>query len=1129
METGKMDAPDFGVSAEQEQDAFLSLLKVGGHQETALESHTAETDSNTDAPAPSSNDGELESADRLQAPSSPASAPSEDSSSLAFPSMSFQDSPALGITRNASTHSLEFAAPASSTASAAALLSSPVTLSLLATPCPDAAADALGSVSVVARSSPGPQAPFARSAAPRRQTQTLPGVSGASHPLDDAVSRIEARVLQQHEQQTDVDEAQIQLGVSEESESNKADGEKPAFESTASASVDSATTAASSSVDSSPTSSPPRVTWTPGFRLPLGAEGRQVLLRRLRRAYHASPPETRDTFLASHGLVFSRMPFATVSELFHLAHLLGVFDFAVQCSEEFGGVSSATAVAGRGNRSGVHSSSASVGAVGAGEGTAGEGSEGLRVGASAKRRRTTLQRHAAASPQAVSRTLRAQAPQRWLHGPGAEEAFGEASVQSDEARAGFMADGALRFLPFEDSAEADQLSADLRHSADSSPVSARRTPRGFKKRRRRPLAHAPSRHNWAQAQVDEHAGACSLFGWSGGINEVADCMHGGALASDLLLNAASRSGFFGADRRVEAVKSDAGTHKQLLQILQQLGLFNGELEGAASELGDADNFSAAVQALQTQLQTLTGNSSSHVDKAAPAAVPRRTGVKRAVGGHARRASASSRRRRDIADRLSKEELRNGEADSAYCVRGPVFNMQQPGQKEVLHTPAKAAALNFLQAASRDALSDHGQTRQESLTLSVASSLPSLAEETTQTPSLETLLARSLAAIGNGQDCSSFFGPQIGLQADRTQPTSSERDFFQFVDEFKTRMDATEDAVAAKQADASLEELTREREALLHSFLQGDLSQVLKGPEGGEIAADNQEALLLSLLQKPKSTKRPVDFPSDSTRLMDGATSAEEPFQTSQGLLDVSPDALRDLSSQALQASRPCAAAAFPGGDSGVGSALMQLLQNLPTSDVAAADRLLPAKAAAVPAPASTNAQYAVGLQFLRLVELFQLHNNLSGLLGALPKIQCESGLATGVEEELKRAALAERDDGAKAFEPLAVRATPVTTGEDSNSRNGTSWGSGSDSLRSRSGSFSDRTTLSTGSRLPAGTPCILRTTEALAEGVRSSFSTCCSEGLPATTVAAPRNEGLSYSNAEECLQLKLSRQGARVC
>lgn len=77
--------------------------------------------------------------------------------------------------------------------------------------------------------------------------------------------------------------------------------------------------------------------WYVGFRLPLGAEGRQVLLRRLRRAYHAAPPTTRDAVLASHGLYFSRVPFATVSDLFKLSHLLGVFDFAVQCSHEFGG------------------------------------------------------------------------------------------------------------------------------------------------------------------------------------------------------------------------------------------------------------------------------------------------------------------------------------------------------------------------------------------------------------------------------------------------------------------------------------------------------------------------------------------------------------------------------------------------------------------------------------------------------------------------------------------------------------------------------------------------------------------------------------------------------------------------
>lgn len=78
-----------------------------------------------------------------------------------------------------------------------------------------------------------------------------------------------------------------------------------------------------------------RLQWTKGFRMPLGAEGRQILLRRLRKAYHSNPMRW-DEELARHRIVFSRMPYATVIELFHLAHLLGVFDFAVKCSEEYG-------------------------------------------------------------------------------------------------------------------------------------------------------------------------------------------------------------------------------------------------------------------------------------------------------------------------------------------------------------------------------------------------------------------------------------------------------------------------------------------------------------------------------------------------------------------------------------------------------------------------------------------------------------------------------------------------------------------------------------------------------------------------------------------------------------------------
>ncbi|XP_026189834.1 uncharacterized protein LOC34619657 [Cyclospora cayetanensis] len=84
-----------------------------------------------------------------------------------------------------------------------------------------------------------------------------------------------------------------------------------------------------------PGASGQRLQWCKGFRMPLGAEGRQILLRRLRKAYHANPAKW-DEELSRHRIVFSRMPYATVIELFHLAHLLGVFDFAVKCSEEYG-------------------------------------------------------------------------------------------------------------------------------------------------------------------------------------------------------------------------------------------------------------------------------------------------------------------------------------------------------------------------------------------------------------------------------------------------------------------------------------------------------------------------------------------------------------------------------------------------------------------------------------------------------------------------------------------------------------------------------------------------------------------------------------------------------------------------
>ncbi|KAL8451933.1 hypothetical protein Emed_001668 [Eimeria media] len=112
-----------------------------------------------------------------------------------------------------------------------------------------------------------------------------------------------------------------------------------------------------------------RLQWSKGFRMPLGAEGRQILLRRLRKAYHSNPLRW-DEELARHRIVFSRMPYATVIELFHLAHLLGVFDFAVRCSEEYGtdAAGGATHRKRRPARTGAGATAAAAAAAAAGSG-----------------------------------------------------------------------------------------------------------------------------------------------------------------------------------------------------------------------------------------------------------------------------------------------------------------------------------------------------------------------------------------------------------------------------------------------------------------------------------------------------------------------------------------------------------------------------------------------------------------------------------------------------------------------------------------------------------------------------------------------------------------------------------------
>eukprot|EP00921_Rhytidocystis_pertsovi_P009377 GHVQ01015085.1.p2 GENE.GHVQ01015085.1~~GHVQ01015085.1.p2 ORF type:complete len:454 (+),score=57.72 GHVQ01015085.1:2521-3882(+) len=80
----------------------------------------------------------------------------------------------------------------------------------------------------------------------------------------------------------------------------------------------------------------PKIEWYEGFRLPLGADGRQVLLRKLREIYHANAAEW-DRTLVADDIVFSRMPYATVQDLYKVSNLFGVFGFALKCSAEYGG------------------------------------------------------------------------------------------------------------------------------------------------------------------------------------------------------------------------------------------------------------------------------------------------------------------------------------------------------------------------------------------------------------------------------------------------------------------------------------------------------------------------------------------------------------------------------------------------------------------------------------------------------------------------------------------------------------------------------------------------------------------------------------------------------------------------
>ncbi|PFH31251.1 hypothetical protein BESB_031250 [Besnoitia besnoiti] len=1156
----RVNASDFGLSAEHQQDPFAFLLKSTEHDESIRAANTVEAELEADV-APAKQSGSVE-----QLEGSPA-----DCVASAYASVSGGTAFAASFTGcSASAEVPESISSTCPAVSAAALLSSPVALSLLAAPCRETVAGAHVDPDTPQRGShvhAASSGPPRAAGTPRRQAQVSHGIAcGTTHPLDDAVSRIEARVLQQHqgERHAEADDSPAQSVpscVQSDTLPKCASASSPPCVEGSNAS-DQDTAAGAAPASSSPAAS--RVTWSPGFRLPLGAEGRQVLLRRLRRAYHASHPETRDAFLASHGLVFSRMPFATVSELFHLAHLLGVFDFAVQCSEEFGGVSSAAAVAaagggGRAVSRAVASASLSSGAGGE-AGKSGDAAAMVRVGSGVgKRRRLPVKRHAA--PAMRDHHV---APRRRPAAADAQEVFEVVSGANVELGASAFPAGCYEQFD-EHSADAGQLhlAGERAHpSVLSSSVSSviHRTPTSRRKRRRRAVvSHAAGRLDWSQQGADAEEG--TLRGWAADVSRA--CMPDGSL-SDICsggCSTADNTPCFGAERSGDALaKARTGNPKELLQMLQELGLFSGVLDGGSSEIDrDTEKCKATAQALQMQLEALSGGLADSVEKppgSSSSTTHLRAGAKRSAAGFARSSGVGSRKRsRDMLDGIGVKELGEGDAHGLGSSQS-VFSMHQVSHSDVARPKSRVVRRVDAQLA--------GHAQPATPPLSAASSLSSLTEEAAPMTSLEALLASSLAATvgsrGTIESASSSRQacgqPPAVRQASGV--SSAGRDFFQFVDDFKARMDEAEDAATNQDGDAPLEELSQEQEDLLRSFFHipqpsQHLHQKMthEATDGG--LKENQEALLINLLKRADESSSQCSTAFSATRgrgheidtdavferlgsLVSGATeAAAEPVEKPEGLLPASLDAVRS-SPKALSApaSRQCSVTPVQDSYGADGpSDLLQLLQDLPAGYANLLSAGQPSRsavsmpAANIPAPASTNAQYALGLQFLHLMELFQLQNSLNGLLGALPKVQEDANPASGLEE-LKRTALEERDDGTQsgAYECGASRATPLTTGEPSGLRNGSSWSGGSGSSRSRSGSFSERTTASCGPvRSSSAAPGYFFSASGDGlDGTRSSFSTSCSEELSSGAPGAASGEASSCPSDEECLRSRMSRR-----
>ncbi|PFH32093.1 hypothetical protein BESB_020340 [Besnoitia besnoiti] len=89
----------------------------------------------------------------------------------------------------------------------------------------------------------------------------------------------------------------------------------------------------------------PTVEWHEGFRRPFGTEGRQQLLRHLRQVYNADSGYWGER-LRHANIAFSRIAYATVAELWKIAHVMDCFPIALAFSNRHSATAAASASVG---------------------------------------------------------------------------------------------------------------------------------------------------------------------------------------------------------------------------------------------------------------------------------------------------------------------------------------------------------------------------------------------------------------------------------------------------------------------------------------------------------------------------------------------------------------------------------------------------------------------------------------------------------------------------------------------------------------------------------------------------------------------------------------------------------------